>query len=351
MKVSYYTKLSGTSFHQADVFKVKPKSTPLRCIARENNEYDPFAVEVQACIDGDWVQIGWIQKGKNEAIHKYLLAGGEVRIVCTDVTGQEKDTLGVNVGIEYGSDDSVSVEKLPEQAVFIGDEPKIYWDEENHKAFSLDGKELYSGSKIEKYPFPEFDPTYPAKALAKKTGVIMEDIKAMWEWNGDIASRYGTIIHEALEHYWLYHTPMQLLDEAKGRKCQPQNWMPQDIGVIVEKFLKHLGEWGVVKPEVRVKYKQYTGIVDLLEETPDGYNIHDYKITHELKELSYPCLDGKRIKYTLQQNCYRYIIEQVTGKKVLGMYLHQWDGESWSRHTIDRINDNIFEEELWKQKK
>lgn len=351
MKISYFTKLSGTSFHQKELAQVKPGSTPLRAVPRPDNEYDKFAVEVQALLD-DWAQIGWIQKGKNQDIQKALLDGVKVTIECTDITGQDKDTLGCNVGIAYGEDDSGrDILRLPDQIVFIGDEPKIYWDEENHNAYSMGGDLLYSGSRVEKYPFPEFDPTYPAKALAKKTGLKSEDIRDMWEWNGDVASRYGTLIHEALEHYWLYNEQMMELDNAKDRPCHAGNWMPQDLGNIVESFLEEFGDWSTVYPEVRVKYKQYTGIIDLLEEAGDGYYINDYKVTRELKEVAYPCLDEKKIKYTLQQNCYRYIVEKVTGKKVLGMVLHQWDGEKWSRHFVDRIDDKIFEEELWKKKK
>lgn len=351
MKISYFTKLSGTSFHQAELARVKPKTTSLRLVPRPDNEYDKFAVEVQALLD-DWVQIGWIQKGKNEAIQKALLDGQDVHIECTDITGLDKDTLGCNVGIEYGEDDSVvEILRLPEQIVTLGDEPKIYWDEENHKAYSMSGQELYSGSKIEKYPFPEFDPTYPAKALAKRTGVKAEDIRDMWEWNGDVASRYGVLIHEALEHYWLYNEQMAELDVARKRECNASNWMPTDLGEIVEKFLARFGDHEKVTPEVRVKYKQYTGIIDLLEERGDEFYIHDYKVTKELKEMGYPCLDDKKLKYTLQQNCYRYIIEKVTGRKVVAMLLHQWDGTDWHQHSIDRISDKIFEEELWKQKK
>lgn len=350
MKISYFTKLSGTSFHQDELARVKAGETQLRLIPRPENEYDQYAVEVQALLD-DWVQIGWIQKGKNQDIQKELLEGRAVRIECTEITGLDKDTLGCNVGIEYGDDSGEEVEKLPKQIVTVGDEPFIYWSEASHKAYDQKMNELYSGSKIEKFPFKEFDPTYPAKALAKKTGVKAEDIVALWEWNGDIASDYGTLVHKALEHYWLYNEQMMMLDEAKKRESRAWNWMPDELGRIVESFLKHLGSWGEVSPEVRVKYQQYTGIVDLLERTLDGYYIHDYKITKELKEQSYPCLDEKKIKYTLQQNTYRYIIEQVTGERVLGMCLHHYDGEKWNKIMVDRIDDNIFKEELWKKRK
>lgn len=352
MAISYFTKLSGTSFHQEELSKVKPRVTPLRLVPRPDNEYDQYAVEVQALLD-DWVQIGWIQKGHNQELQKVLLDGEDVLIECTEITGQDKSTLGCNVGIAYGKDDSADAPKqLPKQIVVLGDEPYIWWDEANHKAYSPDMKELYSGSKVEKAPFGEFDPTYPAKALSKKTGVKPQDIVDMWTWNGDVASRYGTLVHEALEHYWLYNEQMMMLDDAKKRECRAWNWMPDDLGRIVEAFLKHLRTWNSVKPEVRIKYQQYTGIVDLLEEMPDRYIIHDYKITNEIKDVKYPCLEGGKVpfkKYTLQQNCYRYIIEQVTGKETT-MMLHQWNGEKWTAHALPRVADNIFKEELWKKK-
>lgn len=347
MKHSYYTKLTGTSFHQEEILKMEDK-TPLRCIPRPDNEYDPNAVEVQALLGKEWKQIGWIAKGQNEDIHKELLAGKTVTIVCSGITGADQKTRGVNVGIEYGEGDSeTDIRSLPKQICLFGDEPFVFWSEADHKAYDQKGNELYSGSKIEKAGFKEFDPTYPAKALAKKTGHKAEDIAEAWRWNGDASSRYGTLIHNALEHWCLFQEMAMDIDEAMGRTPGPHNWMPDDLADIVDAFYNHLGNHGNLIPEARIKWKKYTGICDLIEERDDGFIIHDYKIVRELKEIKYPCLGEKRMKYTLQQNCYRYILEQATGRQVLSMQLHQFN-RNWHRYTIETVDDSIFEEELWR---
>ena len=60
MKHSYYTKLSGTSFRQDAIKKVN-NNTKLRLIPRPENEYDQFAIEVQALLEDGWTQ-RWLSR-------------------------------------------------------------------------------------------------------------------------------------------------------------------------------------------------------------------------------------------------------------------------------------------------
>ena len=154
MKVSYYTKLSGTSFRQDAVAELaKAKSPILRLVPEPENEYDEYAVKVEAMLSDGWSQIGYIQRGKNQEIQKRLLEGLDVAITLSAVTGEDKATLGVNVAIEWEDDsgiDPADMRDFEVQDVFIGDDDAVYFDTINHKAYDKNGKELLSGSNAEK---------------------------------------------------------------------------------------------------------------------------------------------------------------------------------------------------------
>lgn len=346
-KFSYFTKLSGTSFRQDEIKKLTQKSK-LRLVPRPDNEFDQFAVEVQALLKDGWTQIGWIPKGKNVDIAMLLGEGGKVDISLSSVTGGTDDhpTMGVNVAVEYAVDDSVDMSKTKPEKVIYGDDDLIYFDEAEHNAYDRKGKLLLSGSRFEEKYQPDVDFKYPAKAIAKKTGMIYADVMNMWDVKKDIAASYGTLIHKALEEAHNYRELVWKMDENLEEKKRFTRLFPNDIANVVKEyflfrkeitpdFLKHK-----IETEVRIKYQMLTGIVDNLEWTDDGFYIYDYKITENIKTIKYLGIGAtfSAKKYTLQQNFYRHILENVTGKKCLGMALLVWDGEKWNKEVIERLD-------------
>jgi len=340
MKVSYYTKLSGTSFRQDAIKNIKAGTTPLRAVAEPDNEYDKYAVRVEALTDEGWTQIGYFQKGKNQNISEALQEGKTVKVGCSEVTGVDKDTMGVNVSVEYEEDDSgidpADMRDMEKQKVVFGDDDYVYFDTVNHKAYDKNGHELLSGSRAEKIFAPEFDPKYPAKAVAKSTGVAFDDVISIWENNRDLSSSYGTLIHEALEKYLLYAPVLRKIDANKEREHTATNWMPNALGEIVDKFVATSGIKDCKNVEVRIKHGTRTGIVDLLLVDGDEFTLMDYKIMPEVKEVKYKAF-GKNTKYTVQQNYYREILEDC-GLKCRGMYLWNWDGKEWKKIELKKVN-------------
>ena len=338
--ISYYSKLTGVSFRQEQVAKLKPGKTLLKCVPRPDNEYDAYAVEVQALLDDGWTQIGWIPRGKNQHIQAELLADKTVSIVLKDVTGDDKETLGVNVAIEYGDDSAIEPENtkdLIRQDVYIGDDDYVYFDPINHKAYDKNGKELLSGSNAEKMFLPEVNLNYAAKALSKTTGAKQEDILAAWDNKRDLSAEYGTMIHAALEKYLRYAPVLRKIDANQEREHTAKNWMPEALGDIVDKFVEASGIKDAKSVEVRIKSGNRTGIVDLLlMQDENTFTIYDYKIMPEVKEIKYKGF-GKMMKYQIQQNFYREIIED-NGYKCNGMFLWNWDGKKWNKIELSVIN-------------
>ena len=155
MKISYYTKLSGTSFRQdavAELSKVKGTAL-LRVVPEPENEYDKYAVKVEAMLRDGWTQVGYIQRGKNETIFNRLMEGLDVNISLSAITGEDKETLGVNVAIEWEDDsgiDPADMRDFEVQDVFIGDDDVVYFDTIKHKAYVKNGTELLSCRNNEK---------------------------------------------------------------------------------------------------------------------------------------------------------------------------------------------------------
>ena len=346
-KFSYYTKLSGTSFRQEEIKKLKEK-TKLRVVPRPDNEYDQYAVEVQALLKDGWTQIGWIPKGQNVDMAMLLGEGGSVDISLSSITGgtEEHPTMGVNVAVEYGVDDSADISTAKPEKVIYGDDDIIYFDEASHNAYDKKGRLLLSGSRFENKYSPDFDPKYPAKAIAKKSGLLYGDVINMWEEKKNIAASYGTLVHKALEVAHNYRELILQMDENLGEEKRFTRLFPNDIAHVVRSyfiyrqkttpgFLKH-----EIETEVRVKVDMLTGIIDNLEWTDDGFYIYDYKITEKIKNVKYLGVSSTFTakKYTLQQNFYRHILEQATGKKCLGMALVVWDGAEWSTEQIEKLD-------------
>lgn len=355
MKISYFTKLSGVSFRQKEVAKVKPGKTPLRVLAIKDNEYDPFACEVQALLDDGWTQIGWVQKGKNQDLHQFLENGGHVNIECKDITGEDKATLGVNVSVEYGEDDSVDLSSLEKQAVDFGDVPFVYFDAINHKTYDPEGRILQSGSETEHKYAKSVDLTYAAKAIAKKTGLKQEDVTAVWDAKAELSQLYGTAIHKAIELRLTYMNDMNTLDEYKHRDESAVNWMPAPFSDAVVKLEKLLFSVLRLNPanlhtESRLKYGNLTGIADLISLTPETkssktpakFRLFDFKTNSEIKDVKYEF--GTKTQYTVQQNHYRTILENL-GYECEGMSLLHWDGNNW--HVIDLERVDLQKEITW----
>lgn len=343
MKHSYYTKLSGTSFRQDEIKKVT-NSTKLRVIPRPDNQYDQYAIEVQALLKDGWEQIGWIPKGQNVDMAMWLGEGGSVDISVSSVTGgtQQAPTMGVNVAVTYGENDSVDLSTLERVRVDYGDVEFIYWDEEGHNAYDAKGKLLLSGSRFEDKFHPDINIKYPAKALAKKTGVFEADILDMWEVKRNISADYGILVHKALEEAHNYWNQIEQMDENLEEDKHFERLLPADLSIIVEEYFKFRFKItpdfakNKIETEVRVKCEGLTGIIDNLEWVSDGFYIWDYKITDGIDIVKYGTFKDK--KYTLQQNFYRHIMEKVTGKKCLGMSLCVWDGVKWKREEINKID-------------
>lgn len=330
--ISWFDKLSGTSFRQNEIDMLTGEET-LVLIAEPENEYDEYAVRVEA----DGMMIGFIRKGHNEKISKALQSGKEVAIEEFTITGgQDGMNYGVNVKIAMESEaEYKNFEKLfPD----IG-EGFVYFDKENHEYFNEQGDRMTSGSMLEKEEIGESDLSYAAKAMAKSTRIPEKKIVEMWERNGELSAAFGTVVHDALDFYIKNQVDMQAYDDIKERPHTAANWMPNSVGHIVDKYLEN-HDVEASRGEVFVRFGNFCGSIDhLVYESEKTVFIRDYKIINELKSAKTKNF-GKQDKYTVQLNTYRAILE-ANGYTVSGMELNIFDGEEWKDVKVERIDINV----------
>lgn len=338
MSYSWHDKLSGVSFRQKEIDAMSGDEE-LTLIARPDNEYDEYAVEVQA----NGVMIGWIRKGHNKKISQALQNGKSVKITDFNITGGEGSdengrpmNYGVNVKIEMESEEDFS--KFKKLVPDIG-EGFVYFDEANHIYYNEDGERMTSGSMMEELEVGTADLSYAAEAMAKSTKIPKSAIMSMWERNGSLSAQLGTVIHDAFDYYIKNQTQMKAYDSIKERPHSACNWLPNVVGNIIDEYLDI---WSLDQSaaEVFIRFGNFCGYVDQLVYLGDNIvTIRDYKIINGLKKVKTKSF-GTVHKYTVQQSTYKAILE-ANGYEVLGAQLNLYDGEEWKEQELETVDINV----------
>jgi hypothetical protein len=181
---------------------------------------------------------------------------------------------------------------------------------------------------------------------SKYYGMTKEQIKAMWNENGRIASEAGTKMHLAIEMF---------MNDAT-------HLIPDDVLASVEwkyftKFWKDFGDdlepWRM-EYEVFIEEIKLAGSIDaIFRRKSDGkFLIYDWKRSKEIKtENNFQSglapldhlPDCNYWHYSLQLNVYRYILENYYNMEVADMYLvimHP-DNKSYKRMRLNRMDDEV----------
>jgi hypothetical protein len=184
--------------------------------------------------------------------------------------------------------------------------------------------------------FEEFDSQTISKKYAEKHGLNQQDVLDEWEKSGKISSIAGTIIHSFMENAKRGKTfeidysqaiKEGLYDEVKERV---EKLLPQ-----AREFHKEtLGRLFPIQLEYTVGIEDVVaGNIDMLcwNQKAQEFQIWDYK---NLKDFTTNNYFGKKckgefsnlpdchwIKYSIQLNMYKAILQRVTGIKIGKCYL------------------------------
>ena len=231
----------------------------------------------------------------------------------------------------------------------------IVFDEPTH-VYTVNG--TYEGwiscTKFIHNCFPHFDADAIIKKMmssakwkdSKYYGKTAEEIKELWNQNGDAASSKGTAMHLAIEQFIHGHPEMidnDVLD-TKEWKYFSNFWRD-----VKDDLVPYRSEWEDWSEEYKL-----AGSIDMVfyRKSDQSYVIYDWKRSKEIKmdnswEKGYPPLDHlpntNYWHYTLQLNTYRWFLETYYGLKISDMYIVIFypENPNYQIFRLNRIDDEI----------
>lgn len=194
----------------------------------------------------------------------------------------------------------------------------ILYDAATHHYTTVDGQALVSGSAYAKQNTPDFDAEKIAGFVATKLKARKSDILAMWAMNGDLAAKFGTALHLAMEQWFRFRD----MGTSKGYHRPKIRYLRDAVETFPLKDANIVPE-AVVSDSVALR----CGRLDAILLNADGsVSVLDYKTDSNVEK--------NLVKHTLQLNFYRAILE-AKGRLVKEMVIWTYDG-AWSAHTLKR---------------
>lgn len=221
--------------------------------------------------------------------------------------------------------------------------------------YIIDGVQYKAVSNIISALFPSFDADYWAEIKANERGVDPQQVKEEWDANGQKSREAGVFLHQQIENYFLnqplchlYHFQYNGIFVENDETIDIQrefnffNQFIQDNPII-----PYRTEWKIFDRSTKI-----AGTVDLICKNGDGYDLYDWKRSSKIHDtISYGCgFDGLSHltnttlnHYKLQQNLYRYILENQYGMNIKSMklvVLHP-DFNSYEIIDVERMDNEI----------
>lgn len=213
---------------------------------------------------------------------------------------------------------------------FTGEE--LFYDDDTHIYTDLDGNKLLSGSAYAASVTPKFNKEVMIPKTAKAWDVPEEALDAIWGTSGDIATSYGTSIHNALE---TYHRYKELGAKIEKKKELDYNYvLPKNehIRDIVLDFDKQFGTDATVEVLVSDLKNKRAGQIDrltILDEKKKVCRVGDYKFVTEMDKK-------KLLKYQHQLSFYAHIL-MSDGWSIEGIDIYHHNGE-WEKIELDVLD-------------
>jgi hypothetical protein len=202
---------------------------------------------------------------------------------------------------------------------------RVEFNEKNH-SYMIDSKnKAISVTQLIQKFFPKFDKEFWANKESIKTGKSKSDILKGWEDLGEKARNLGTELHEQIEKYY------NKLEYIKSRELE--KFFSFHTKHIENKYKPYRTEWRVFDED-----KNIAGTIDMVYEKDNGeLFIFDWKRSKKIinsdgsVEKNNPFENGLEglshlpssdyVKYCLQQNIYKNILEKKYEKKISSMNL------------------------------
>ena len=207
-----------------------------------------------------------------------------------------------------------------------------------------------SGSVYASKFYKKFDGKSIAKNCEGSWGVKAKDIESLWSSNAKIATDFGTIVHQTLEHYFNYKSTAQTI--LKNKEDDIDRAMPKHplLKSIIEEFMAIDKFEGEVLTEVfitDIKNKR-CGQIDrllILDKEKKVCRVQDYKVNVSAEEESpnmkalapYDELPPNKLtKYQIQLSFYANILKE-SGWTVEGLDVYVLE-DGWKHYELDILD-------------
>lgn len=219
-----------------------------------------------------------------------------------------------------------------------------------HHTYSIGSVPLIGATNYIKKFYKEFDVETMSGVSAKSWGVNQQDVKDLWESNGDLTSMFGTVVHNALEQYENFRA---MGSTVQAKKELPDNYaMPRHpiLKKIVEEFALitsgNDSKWSVV-PEALITDVGggFCGTADrilILDQENKICRVQDYKVNINSDEIKksmkaltpFDTLPANKItKYQIQMSFYANML-QKSGWTVEGLDVFIYEDE-WKTYHLN----------------
>lgn len=221
--------------------------------------------------------------------------------------------------------------------------------------YSIDGIQYKAVSNLISELFPVFDSYYWAEIKANQRGVDTQQVIEEWDAKGQEAREAGVFLHQQIENFFL-EQPL----------CHLYHFQYDGVFVNIDKTIDIQKEYGFFKQFIkdhpvtpfRTEWKIFdrstkiAGTIDLICKNGDGYDIYDWKRSSKIHRPNpYQCglgtlshlEDTSLNHYKLQQNLYRYMLENQYGMNIKSMklvILHP-DFNSYEIIDVERMDNEI----------
>jgi len=206
-----------------------------------------------------------------------------------------------------------------DKIISFDEEPHIYYvDGDEYKLSVTSFVHSFFGKFEPQKIVDKFYDRWQADDSSKYFNMSKEDIIKSWEDNGKLQSGLGTKMHLAIENFYNGIK----IDEISPELIQFTKFYKDH-----KHYNPYRTEWMVYAKELKL-----AGSIDMVfeEEESGVLHIYDWKRSKEIREQNkfqegkYPLAhlpDTNYWHYSLQLNCYKYILENYYDKKVEDLYL------------------------------
>lgn len=333
----------GISFRPTKNDNIKNGSS-IQLVHDKSNQYSSRAIAVQ--FEGE--TLGYIgEKGneKHEQIFNVLPLEAKVVTLSRLQAGEQfakfKEGEITHLEIEFAmASDSDGLVKSFNEPVSLA------FHKHEHK-YVYEGKELLSGTRYIKRWISEFDQEMISAATALKYGCTQDQILEFWSGGGDVASTFGTSIHNALEHYEKFKWLGKVIQEQKQLEFNKALPSHPVLRRIVEEFCAQELQSGEVVPEALLTNVErgLCGYADRLLITGEKRcRVQDFKINIDADKIN-PNIKflgamvelpkTKLSKYQLQMSFYARLL-QLSGWTVEGLDAFVYDN-CWKHYELEMV--------------